>query len=117
MEKVSSLNDDNLSNILLSCWQTIETVTRENDSNVDDFLVYFEYYKLASNPKTNVIQEFKTIIETSPSISEFITELETFANKLKELYDSKDKKHIFVKIFTMEILYNYNGNNSYNGRL
>lgn len=121
MEKVTANGDENLNNILLSCWHKIETVTNENNANVDDFLVYFEYYKLASNPKTNVIQELKLIIEEAPSIREFITELETFADSLKKLYDSKNRdiyslrylpwKFYIITMITTAIMVEYENEN------
>ena len=37
------------------CWKEIEDLSKEHDYKIDDFMVYYEYFKLIANPKRQVI--------------------------------------------------------------
>ena len=68
-------------------WKKIEDTCNSNDLKIDDFIVYYEYYKLKSNPKKQVTDELRKIIQAS-EVNSLVDELTTFSSNLKEIYDS-----------------------------
>ena len=50
-------------------------------------MVYFEYYKLKSNPKRQVTDELKKIIQSSEVVS-LVDEMKSFADNLEKVYKS-----------------------------
>jgi uncharacterized protein with ParB-like and HNH nuclease domain len=68
-------------------WKAIEKICNDNDFTIDDFMVYFEYYKLKSNPKKQVTDELKKIIQSSEIVS-LVDDMKSFAENLDRLYKS-----------------------------
>ena len=82
---------DNLSRIFTANWKSIETLVNKHDLKMDDFMVFYEYFKLKSNPKRQVVDELKTIIENKDiEIKEIIDELKSFSTSLDEVLSSTD---------------------------
>lgn len=68
-------------------WKSIEKISNDYEFTIDDFMVYFEYYKLKSNPKRQVTDELKKIIQTSEVVS-LVDEMKSFADNLEKVYKS-----------------------------
>lgn len=71
------------------CWKEIEDLSKEHDYKIDDFMVYYEYFKLRANPKRQVIDELRDIIQDD-DIYTIIKEMTSLNDALKEVYNSKD---------------------------
>lgn len=70
-----------------SNWKSIEKISNDYEFTIDDFMVYFEYYKLKSNPKRQVTDELKKIIQSSEVVS-LVDEMKSFADNLEKVYKS-----------------------------
>ena len=82
---------DDLSKVFAANWKSIETLVNKHDLKMDDFMVFYEYFKLKSNPKRQVVDELKTIIENKGTeIKEIIDELKSFSSSLDEILSSTD---------------------------
>lgn len=68
-------------------WKSIEKICNDYEFTIDDFMVYFEYYKLKSNPKRQVTDELKKIIQSSEIVS-LVDEMKSFADNLEKVYKS-----------------------------
>lgn len=68
-------------------WKSIEKISNDYEFTIDDFMVYFEYYKLKSNPKRQVTDELKKIIQSSEVVS-LVDEMKSFADNLEKVYKS-----------------------------
>ena len=68
-------------------WKSIEKISNDYEFTIDDFMVYFEYYKLKSNPKRQVTDELKKIIHSSEVVS-LVDEMKSFADNLEKVYKS-----------------------------
>ncbi len=68
-------------------WKSIEKICNDYEFTIDDFMVYFEYYKLKSNPKKQVTDELKRIIQSSEVVS-LVDEMRLFADNLEKVYKS-----------------------------
>lgn len=44
-------------------WNNIIKIANDNEFRMDDFIVYYEYFKMRSNPKRQILDEIKTIIK------------------------------------------------------
>ena len=74
-----------------SNWKAIEDICNENEFSMDDFLVFFEYYKLKRNPKKQVSDELKDIItDKNTEINAFVKEMKSFADNVKKIYTEKN---------------------------
>ena len=73
----------------ISNWKSIEKICNDNEFTIDDFMVYFEYYKLKSNPKNQVTDELKRIIQSSEVVS-LVDEMKSFADNVEKVYKSTD---------------------------
>lgn len=70
-------------------WKFIEDLVGRNDLKMDDFIVFYEYFKLKTNPKRQVIDELRVIIENPNVEIEFIIdELKKFADSLNSILTS-----------------------------
>lgn len=76
---------NSLRQVFTSNWKSIENLVNKHDLKMDDFMVYYEYYKLKSNPKRQVIDELKAIIEDKN------IEIRSIINEIKSLSVSLDK--------------------------
>ena len=68
-------------------WKSIEKISNDYEFTIDDFMVYFEYYKLKSNPKRQVTDELKKIIQSSEVVS-LVDEMKSFDENLEKVYKS-----------------------------
>ena len=68
-------------------WKSIEKISNDYEFTIDDFMVYFEYFKLKSNPKRQVTDELKKIIQSSEVVS-LVDEMKSFADNLEKVYKS-----------------------------
>lgn len=69
------------------CWKEIEDLSKEYDYKIDDFMVCYEYFRLKSNPKRQIIDELRDIIQKE-EIETIIYELKMFNKSLKQVYTS-----------------------------
>ena len=70
-------------------WNNIIKMANDNDFRMDDFIVYYEYFKLRSNPKKQVLDEIKGIIkEKNPN--DVMEEMTGFSEALKKVLKSTD---------------------------
>lgn len=92
IEKIMKINDknyrDHLEQTFKANWKYVENIANNNDFSLDDFMVFFEYYKLKANPKKQVVDELKDIIQNEKNISDLIDELRNFGDSVKQIYDS-----------------------------
>lgn len=73
-----------------SNWKKIEQQCADNDIKIDDFIVFYEYYKLMKNPKRQVTEELRDIIKKEPEIDNLVNELRVFSNNVEQVYKSTD---------------------------
>lgn len=70
-------------------WKNIEDLSKQYGFKIDDFIVFYEYYKLKSNPKRQVVDELRDIIQRS-DVYELVAELHSFSESLKKVYESNN---------------------------
>ena len=82
---------EHLGQVFSANWKSVETVVNQHDLTMDDFMVFYEYYKLKSNPKRQVVDELKDIIEDkNTDIACVVNELKTFADSLDGVLSKQD---------------------------
>ena len=87
-KKIYSQHEKNVFN---SNWKDIEDICNECDFSMDDFLVFYEYYRLKRNPKKQVSDELRDLItDKNTEINSFVTNMSQFANNVKKVYTEKD---------------------------
>ena len=89
-------------------WNNIIKMTNDNDFKMDDFIVYYEYFKLRSNPKKQLLDEIKVIIKDREP-SDVIEEMTDFSKSLEKVLKSTDPviyslKYIPWKSYVMAAL-------------
>lgn len=77
-------------NVFNTNWKKIEQQCNDNDIKIDDFIVYYEYYKLMRNPKRQVTEELRDIIKQERDIDCLVNELSVFSNHVAQVYRSTD---------------------------
>ena len=81
--------NDNDIQIFNTNWKYIEKICNDYEFSIDDYMVYFEYYKLKSNPKRQVTDELKKIIQSNDTeIKVFVDEMKLFAENIEKVYKS-----------------------------
>ena len=83
-------DDETGKQIFNNNWKNIEDLSKQYGFKIDDFIVFYEYYKLKANPKRQVVDELRDII-TNSDVYKLVEELHGFANSLRKVYESKDK--------------------------
>lgn len=89
-------------------WNNIIKMANDNDFRMDDFIVYYEYFKLRSNPKKQLLDEIKVIIKNREP-SDVIEEMTDFSKSLEKVLKSTDPviyslKYIPWKSYVMAAL-------------
>lgn len=82
-------DDDVGKQVFNNNWKEIEDLAKHYGFKIDDFIVFYEYYKLKSNPKRQVVDELRDIIQRS-DVKELVEELHSFSESLKKVYESKN---------------------------
>ena len=92
IEKEADITDkERLNRKFTANWKYIEDLVDRNDLRMDDFMVFYEYFKLKANPKKQVIDELKPIIEDpNTDVEIIIDELKAFAVSLYDVLVSTD---------------------------
>ena len=68
-------------------WNNIIRIANNNDFRMDDFIVYYEYFKLKSNPERQVVDEIKRDTkEMTPQ--DIIEEMTNFSKAIEKVYKS-----------------------------
>lgn len=83
-------DDETGKQIFNNNWKNIEDLSKQYGFRIDDFIVFYEYYKLRANPKRQVVDELRDII-VNADVYKLVEELHGFANALKKVYESNDK--------------------------
>lgn len=89
-------------------WNNIIKMANDNDFRMDDFIVYYEYFKLRSNPKKQLLDEIKVIIKDREP-SDVIEEMTDFSKSLEKVLKSTNPviyslKYIPWKSYVMAAL-------------
>lgn len=100
--------DEHEKQVFNNNWKEIEELANRYDFKIDEFIVYYEYFKLKSNPKRQVADELKAIIEIE-DVNKIVSELLKFAKSLEKVYQSTDKliyslRYIPWKFYVMTAL-------------
>lgn len=82
-------DDETGKQIFNNNWKNIEDLSKQYEFKIDDFVVFYEYYKLKSNPKRQVVDELREIIQKS-DVYKLVAELNSFSESLRKVYESKD---------------------------
>lgn len=82
-------DDETGKQIFNNNWKNIEDLSKQYGFKIDDFVVFYEYYKLKSNPKRQVVDELRDIIQRS-DVYELVSELHSFSESLKKVYESNN---------------------------
>ena len=91
IEKEDGEDRDRFREIFKANWQNIENLVLKNDLKMDDFIIFYEYFKLKSNPKKQVIDELRGIIENKNNdIKDIIDEMSNFSKALEDVLNSND---------------------------
>lgn len=77
-------------------WNKIVTIANNNDFTMDEFIVYYEYFKLKSNPKKQVLDEIKMLVKNDYA-KDIIEEMTEFANKVNFVCNSTDKRILALR--------------------
>jgi uncharacterized protein with ParB-like and HNH nuclease domain len=72
-----------------SNWKAIELICNKYDFTMDDFFVFYEYYKLKKNPKRQLSDEISEIVKNS-EINYIVAELLSFAKNVEKIFTKKD---------------------------
>lgn len=80
-------DDETGKQIFNNNWKNIEDMSKQYGFKIDDFIVFYEYYKLKSNPKKQVVDELRDII-SKEDVHALVEELYSFSNSLKKVYES-----------------------------
>ena len=90
IEKLSEKKDKEAIKTFESDWKQIENIMISNDLKMDDFFIFYEYYKLRSNPKKQVTDEIEDLMKKE-DVSYIIDEMRSFSDKVNEIYSSNSK--------------------------
>lgn len=82
-------DDENGKQVFNNNWKNIESLANEYEFKIDDFIIYYEYYKLKSNPRKQVVDELREIIKKA-NIEELVDELQSFSKSLRKVYESNN---------------------------
>ena len=82
-------DDETGKQIFNNNWKNIEDLSKQYGFKIDDFVVFYEYYKLKSNPKRQVVDELRDIIQRS-DVYELVAELHGFSESLRKVYESNN---------------------------
>ncbi len=105
----SSANDyDNNKNVFNTNWKYIEDNCNNCNIKIDDFLVYYEYFKLRENPKKQVTDELRKIIQFS-EVTSLVNELKIFSSNLLKISESTNPviyslRYIPWKAYVMTVM-------------
>lgn len=80
-------DDETGKEIFNNNWKNIEDMSKQYGFKIDDFVVFYEYYKLKANPKKQVVDELRDIIQKS-DVYELVAELHSYSESLKKVYES-----------------------------
>lgn len=86
---LSTLADDEIPPFMAD-WGQIEKSCKSINHSLTDILTYYEYYKLASNPKRTLYEELNGVFQGVHS-NEIIHDLKIFVDSYEEIYYSRDK--------------------------
>lgn len=70
-------------------WNNIIKFANDNEFRMDDFIVFYEYFKLRANPKRQVLDEIKGIIK-GKNPNDVVEEMTEFSEALKKVLQSTD---------------------------
>ena len=73
-----------------SNWKAIEAICNKNNFSMDDFFVFYEYFKLKSNPKKQLSDEITKVIKNN-EINYIVSELLSFAKNVDRIFTTQDK--------------------------
>lgn len=83
-------DDETGKQIFNNNWKDIEELSKQYGFKIDDFMVFYEYYKLKANPKKQVVDELRNIIANT-DVYKLVEELHGFSSSLKKVYESENK--------------------------
>lgn len=85
-------NDDaSLKDEFTNNWKKTEDMLKDYDLKMDDFIVYYEYYKLKKNPARQIVDELESVIkDKNTKIGDIILELYKFSEAIKKSYDEEN---------------------------
>lgn len=72
-----------------SNWKAIEVICNKYDFSMDDFFVFYEYFKLRKNPKRQLSDEITDIVKNN-EINSIVTELLSFAKNVEKVFTAQD---------------------------
>lgn len=72
-----------------SNWKAIEIICNKYDFSMDDFFVFYEYFKLKKNPKRQLSDEVTDIVKNN-EINSIVTELLSFAKNVEKVFTTQD---------------------------
>ncbi len=73
-----------------SKWKEIETTISDYDLRLDDYMACYVYYRLRSNPRHQLSEEFKKIIDKDNNPDNTLDDMVAFAKAVKTVYESKN---------------------------
>lgn len=68
-------------------WNNIIKIANDNEFRMDDFIVYYEYFKMRSNPRRQILDEIKTIIK-GKNPSDILEEMTNFSKAIEKVFKS-----------------------------
>jgi uncharacterized protein with ParB-like and HNH nuclease domain len=86
---LSRLSDDKRPPFMAT-WGQIEESCKSINLSLTEILTYYEYYRLASNPKQTLYEELNNVFKGKDS-NEIIYDLKIFVDNYKEIYYYQDK--------------------------
>lgn len=89
-------DDETGKQIFNNNWKNIEDMAKQYGFRIDDFIVFYEYYKLKANPKRQVVDELREII-TKADVYELVEELHSFSNSLRRVYESTEPEILSLR--------------------
>lgn len=89
-------DDETGKQIFNNNWKNIEDMSKQYGFKIDEFIVFYEYYKLKANPKRQVVDELRDIIVKS-DVYKLVEELHSFSNSLKKVYESTEPEILSLR--------------------
>ena len=82
-------------------WKTLVTSANDLEVSMDEFIIFYEYYLLKSNPKQTVVDELKIQLDGQDTMKTII-ELKKFMSCLKKVKEPKENTSIIYSLLYVD---------------
>ena len=83
-------DDEDGKEVFENNWHSLEETCSKNDIKMDEFLMFFNYYKLESFPRKQITDDFYDILKNN-NASDLVQELSDFEKGVNEVFEADEK--------------------------